>query len=80
MGDVQVAYNCIIDVNCIDIGFFLPNLVKITELPCLLLSLLSVNNCTIDVNCIDVDKLLPNLVVACRTSWGVYKRVNILNE
>ena len=48
MGDVQVAYNCIIDVNCIDIGFFLPNLVKITELPCLLLSLLSVNNCTID--------------------------------
>ena len=80
MGDVQVAYNCIIDVNCIDIGFFLPNLVKITELPCLLLSLLSVNNCTIDVNCIDVDKLLPNLVVACRISWGVYKRVNILNE
>ena len=37
-------------------------------------------NCTIDVNCIDVDKLLPNLVVACRISWGVYKRVNILNE
>ena len=80
MGDVQVAYNCIIDVNCIDIGFFLSNLVKITQLPCLLLSLLSVNNCTIDVNCIDVDKLLPNLVVPCRISGEVYKRVNILNE
>ena len=37
-------------------------------------------NCIIDVNCINVDKLLPNLVVACRISWGVYKRVNILNE
>ena len=80
MGDVQVTYDCIIGVNCFDMGFFLPNLVKITELPCLLLSLFSVNNCKIDVNSIDVDKLLPNLVVACRISWGIYKRMNILNE